>query len=303
MKRDCSVSQHGGTVAAPITKRNRPVPLCPKGQAQNDRAGRPPGRPLDASPRYPAAALAISGSGWAVRLLGAAGGLPFPLRAAGCTMAPAARAVQSRWTIGRAAGRSAEARCQRAFSRRSTRNRRPPITARLCPRPLEIPGVFLRVCVLAWRRRRPLFRLQRHEKTHSDRRGEREGHADLGPPPARSWTSRLSVICAISGRPRPRPGLVGPREHPATLVRHRDDDRLRLAVRAHLDRPGLVAVQVGVEHRVGDRLGDGERHGGERMAVAPAEAANALTALRASATEAATAGHAQDRPPEPGASA
>ena len=44
--------------------------------------------------------------------------------------------------------------------------RRPPITARLCPRPLEIPGVFLRVCVLAWRRRRPVFRVQRHEKTH-----------------------------------------------------------------------------------------------------------------------------------------
>ena len=32
--------------------------------------------------------------------------------------------------------------------------RRPPITARRRPRPLEIPGVFLRVCVLAWRRRR-----------------------------------------------------------------------------------------------------------------------------------------------------
>jgi hypothetical protein len=25
---------------------------------------------------------------------------------------------------------------------------------------------FLRVCVLAWRRRRPVFRAQRHEKTH-----------------------------------------------------------------------------------------------------------------------------------------
>jgi len=31
---------------------------------------------------------------------------------------------------------------------------------------LEIPGGFLRVCVLAWRRRRPVFRAQRHEKTH-----------------------------------------------------------------------------------------------------------------------------------------
>src|SRR3954452_13605315 len=31
---------------------------------------------------------------------------------------------------------------------------------------LEIPGVFLRICVLAWRRRRPVFRVQRHEKTH-----------------------------------------------------------------------------------------------------------------------------------------
>src|SRR3954463_7287183 len=31
---------------------------------------------------------------------------------------------------------------------------------------LEIPGVFLRGCVLARWRRRPVFRVQRHEKTH-----------------------------------------------------------------------------------------------------------------------------------------
>ena len=31
---------------------------------------------------------------------------------------------------------------------------------------LEIPGVFLRVCVLARRRQRPVFRAERHEKTH-----------------------------------------------------------------------------------------------------------------------------------------
>ena len=37
----------------------------------------------------------------------------------------------------------------------------------LRPRPLEIPGGFLRVCVLAWRRRRPVSRAQRHEQTHA----------------------------------------------------------------------------------------------------------------------------------------
>ena len=31
---------------------------------------------------------------------------------------------------------------------------------------LKYQGYFLRVCVLAWRRRRPVFRVQRHEKTH-----------------------------------------------------------------------------------------------------------------------------------------
>ena len=31
---------------------------------------------------------------------------------------------------------------------------------------LEIPEGFLRICVLAWRRRRPVFRVRRHEKTH-----------------------------------------------------------------------------------------------------------------------------------------
>ncbi len=31
---------------------------------------------------------------------------------------------------------------------------------------LEIPGVFLQVCVLAWRRRRPVFRARHHEKDH-----------------------------------------------------------------------------------------------------------------------------------------
>ena len=31
---------------------------------------------------------------------------------------------------------------------------------------LEIPGVFHRICVLAWRRRRPVFRARHHEKTH-----------------------------------------------------------------------------------------------------------------------------------------
>jgi hypothetical protein len=30
----------------------------------------------------------------------------------------------------------------------------------------EIPEGFPQVCVLAWRRRRPVFRVQRHEKTH-----------------------------------------------------------------------------------------------------------------------------------------
>jgi len=31
---------------------------------------------------------------------------------------------------------------------------------------LEIPERLLRVCVLAWRRRRPVFRAQRSETTH-----------------------------------------------------------------------------------------------------------------------------------------
>jgi hypothetical protein len=31
---------------------------------------------------------------------------------------------------------------------------------------LEIPEGFLRVCVLAWRRRRPVIRAERHEKIH-----------------------------------------------------------------------------------------------------------------------------------------
>jgi hypothetical protein len=42
----------------------------------------------------------------------------------------------------------------------------PSITARRRPRPLEIPGGFLRVCVLAWRRRRPTFQADGYETDH-----------------------------------------------------------------------------------------------------------------------------------------
>src|SRR3954462_1167269 len=78
---------------------------------------------------------------------------------------------------------------------------------------LEIPGVFLRACVLARWRRRPVFRVQRHEKTHGpgrntavcspsggagsgDRREQRRREI------AQRAGSRLHLRCQRGGRRR-----------------------------------------------------------------------------------------------------
>jgi hypothetical protein len=42
----------------------------------------------------------------------------------------------------------------------------PPACGGRCPATLEMPEAFLRVCVLAWLRRRPPFPADRHEKDH-----------------------------------------------------------------------------------------------------------------------------------------
>ena len=105
---------------------------------------------------------------------------------------------------------------------------------------------------------------------------------------------RGSGSSARSAAARGRARAVGAREHPAALVGHLDDDRVRLAAGAHLDRAGLVAVQVGVSTALVTASETASETAASASPVAPAASANALTALRASATEAATAGHTQE---------
>jgi hypothetical protein len=56
-------------------------------------------------------------------------------------------------------------------------------------------------------------------------------------------------------------GAVDPRAQPDAVVDDGDLDALVIQARGHVDLAGLLAVAVGVDHRVGDRLGNHDADG------------------------------------------
>ena len=78
------------------------------------------------------------------------------------------------------------------------------------------------------------------------------------PPVSGVRTSAESATWAIRPSPRPRSGTVDPRGQSGSLVEDVEADVIVVALGFDGDRPGYLAVTVGMQDDVGGRLGDRE---------------------------------------------